>query len=128
MKPILAAVLVLAAAACAPQAPAPAPQLAGAPGQQCFHAGSVNGFRDVDDETVDLTVGPNEVYRVQVFGLCPDLDQVRGVGVRTRGASSWVCQGADMELVVPMSFGPRACPARSLRKLTHAEIAAGRER
>ena len=132
MKPALAAaVLALLAAGCAPQSPPPERQMVGADGRlaQCFHANNVNGFRSVNRETVDLTVGPDRVYRVELFGLCPDMDQAMALGVRTRGGSSWVCEGQDIEVIVPMEgIGPRRCPGRSVRMLTQAELEASKRR
>ena len=124
-----AATLAFAAAACAPQTPPPQVQAAAAAGRPCFHANNVNGFREVDRDTVDLTVGANEVYRAELFGVCPDVDQTVALGVRARGGSSWICEGADVEVIVPASpIGPQVCPARSIRRLTQAEIEAGRRR
>ena len=127
---VLAASLALVAvAACAPQGPPPHVQAAAAAGRPCFHANQVNGFREVDRDTIDLTVGPNEVYRAEFIGVCPDMDQAFTVGVRTRGGSSWICEGPDVEIVVPQSpIGPQVCAAQSLRRLTQAEIEAGRRR
>ena len=124
-----AAAALVALSGCAPQTPPPAVQAATAAGRQCFHAGNVNGFRNVKRDSLDLTVSTREVYHVELFGSCMGLEEAVGVAVRTRGGSSWVCEGADVELVVPVSnIGPQQCPARSLRRLTQAELDAGRRR
>ena len=134
MKPILIVSLLAAAAACAPP-PGPPGSMAAADApshmrgdKQCFHAGSVNGFREVDPDTIDLTVGSNERWRVEVFGLC-DIDDALQVAVQTRAGSSWVCDDNDVELIVPMpGFGPRRCAVKSIRRLSAAEIEAERRR
>jgi hypothetical protein len=126
-----ALIAILALAACAPSTP-PGRQALGPDGlpRPCFHADHVNGFHDVDRDTVDLTVSSNEVYRVELFGACPDIDSVHALAVRTRGGSSWICEGAaDLEVVVQATpVGPQRCQARSIRRLTAAEIEAARRR
>jgi len=125
-------VLLLAwASGCAPQpAPEPGLQLAAqgsATGRQCFNADMVNGFQAVGDRAIDLNVTRTEVYRVETFGPCPDLENAVGLGVRTRTGGSFVCSDLDVELVVPSTVGaPRTCLVRSLRRLTPAEIEGGK--
>jgi hypothetical protein len=104
---------------------------AGAPGQrQCFNAGNVSGFRIVDHRTVDLDVGINQSYRAQLFGSCPDVRGALGVGLRTRGGSSFVCDDQDLELVVPSESRTevRTCQVTALRRLSEAEVAARGQR
>ena len=124
---LLAAGAALTAAACAPYPPvAPAQQAAAAPARQCFHSGRVNGYREAGRDHVDLTVGANEVWRVRLFGACPDIDWTNQIGVVRRGGGSYICDGFDVEFVVPnaASGPPRRCAARSVRRLTPAEAAA----
>ena len=124
-----AAVAALAAGACAPQPPAASPmQTAAAPqARECFHTGSVTNYREIDDRHVDLTVGVNRVYRVELFGACPDVDWASRIAVRSRSGGSFICRGQDVELIVPRSgVGPDRCPVRSIRQLTREEIAAER--
>ena len=138
MRAAVAALLItLPAVACAPQ-PTTAP-MAGSTGaapsaaagqRQCFNAGNVSGFRVVDDRTVDLDVGANQSYRAQLFGTCPDVRGALGVGLRTRGGSSFVCDDQDLELVVPSESRNevRTCQVTALRRLTEAEVAARKQR
>ena len=128
MKTVFAAASLAVLAACAPTPPPREVQAAAAAGRQCFHANNANGFRNATRESVELTVSSNEVYHVELFGSCMGLEEAVGVAVRARGGSSWVCEGADVELVVPVAnIGPRQCPARSLRRLTAAELQARRQ-
>jgi len=130
MRPPVAALLASAAlAACAPALPAQAPQVsaAAAPARQCFSSANVTGFQTVDDRSVDLTVGASRVFRVTLFGTCPDLRSAASVGVRARsGGSSFVCDDRDLDLIVPSSLGPQVCRAASVRRRTEAEVAAER--
>ena len=128
MKPaLLVAVAALAAAACAPPPAAPGPQASAPEGvRQCFNANAVNGFRNVDRDTVDLTVGAGRVFRLELAGVC-DVDFARGIAVQTRGGSGFVCGGHDAEIIVPTDAGgPRVCTATSVRQLSEAEAQASR--
>jgi hypothetical protein len=110
-------------AACAPQ-PAAGPQSA-ASGRECFHAGSVCSFHPFSDEVVDIQVGARRYYRLQLFGTCPGVNWRTAVALRTRGGSSWICQGMDAELIVPEpGIGPQRCLVQSVRRLSDAEARA----
>ena len=131
MKPlaVAAALALVAVSACAPQPAPPGAQAAGPDAaRQCFHSRNVNGFRLVDEDTVDLPVGASDIYRLELQGGCPDVDWARAIGVQTRGGSQFVCGGYDAEVIVPSDIGPQRCVARSIRMLTPAEVAAQRGR
>jgi len=109
-------------AACAPQ-PAAGPQSAA--GRECFHAGSVSSFHPISDEVVDIQVNARRYYRLQLFGTCPGVNWRTAVALRTRGGSSWICQGMDAELIVPEpGIGPQRCLVQSVRRLSDAEARA----
>ena len=127
MRAVLAAAAGAALAACAPYPPqAPAPQAGAAAPRQCFHAARVHSYREAGRDHVDLLVGANETWRVQLFGACPDIDWTNSLGVRTRGGGSYICDGFDVEFIVPSPGAgrPGRCGARSVRRLTPAEAAA----
>ena len=126
MRSIVVAAALAAAAGCAPQ-PAPAPRAEGPQAaRQCFHSGNVNGFNEVDEDTVDLTVGVNEVYRVELMGVC-DIEWATAIGVQSRGGSSFVCSGHDIDIITRTpGLGPQRCTARTFRRLTPAEVEAAR--
>ena len=119
------ATLGLAAACAESDAPASASQGAD---RQCFHAGQVNGFSAVDDDTVHVHVGANDVYELELFGPCQDVDWSERIGIRATGGSDWICRGIDAELIVPGPIGPDQCQVSSLRKLSDDEIRARRDR
>ncbi|HWH18088.1 MAG TPA: DUF6491 family protein [Allosphingosinicella sp.] len=103
---------------------------ADAEARQCFHAGQVNSFNPVDDNAVNVRVGVNDYYRLEIIGFCPDIDWATRVALRTRGGSSWVCRGLDAEIIVPgpTSGGTQSCLVQSMRKLSDAEVAALRNK
>jgi len=97
--------------------------------RQCFLPRQVSGFSSVDDETVHVTVGANNVYALEVVGVCPDIDWSQRIGIRARGGgSTWVCQGLDAEIIVPSPSGTQTCPVTAVRRLSDAEVQAWRDR
>jgi hypothetical protein len=116
-------------AGCAQQA-APAPATAAASGaRDCFSARSVNGFTARDDDTVDVQVGARRYYRLELAGVCPNVNWATGVALVSRGGTSFICQGLDADLVVPNpGLGPQRCLVSSVRRLSDAEVQALRRR
>jgi hypothetical protein len=94
--------------------------------RDCFSARSVNGFNPIGRDQVDVRVGANRRYRLELAGYCPDVDWSWRIALRTRGGSSWICQGLDAELIVPSPTGPQRCLVSSIRRLTPEEVDAAR--
>jgi len=108
-----------ASAVASPDTPPPAGE------RSCFFADQVNGWRSERDErTVYLEVGPNRVYRADLFSRCVGVDDALTIGIRTRGGGSSICDGMDVELVVGSAIGPQTCPVTRLTRLTPEEVAA----
>jgi len=128
MRLLLSAAILTLAAACAPQPAGPPTTTSVAAGEagQCFHSRDVNGFHEPTRRTVDLDVSTGEVFRLELFGLCPQLQDAYGLGVQTLGGSDYVCSRNDVQLIVPTMGGPRSCPVRSMRRLAAAEAEASR--
>jgi hypothetical protein len=122
--PAIGTTLVVAWAAAS--APAAAPAQRAAP--RCFLASNVNGFTPRGDNAVDVHVGVNRDYRLTLAGYCPDVDWSLRVALRTTGGGSWICQGADAEIIVPSPTGPERCMVTDVRALTPEEVAASRHR
>jgi len=130
-----AAILLAAGAAvlagCARSAPPAAPAAAASvrTGAQCFLASQANSFTPLDQTTVDVRVGANRYYRLHLAGPCINVDWARQVAIRTTGGSSWICQGLDAELIVPVQgLGPQRCLVTDIRPLTEHEAMAARRR
>ncbi|WP_444853806.1 DUF6491 family protein [Sphingosinicella sp.] len=96
------------------------------PARDCFSARTVNGFRPVGREAVDVTVSRNRQYRLTLVGYCPDVDWSLSVALRTRGGSSFICAGLDAELLVPSPTGLQRCAVTEVRRLSPEEIEAAR--
>ncbi len=97
------------------------------PARACFFASQLSSWKEVGDRTVNLRVGVNDVYQLQLLSRCPDLRYAEAVGVETRGGSSQICSGLDVNLIVPSSVThsiPQRCMATSLRKLSRDEAKA----
>ena len=115
-------------AGCAQQ-PASAPATAASGARDCFSARSVNGFTARDDDTVDVQVGARRFYRLELAGVCPNVNWATGVALVSRGGTSFICQGLDADLVVPNpGLGPQRCLVSSVRRLSDAEVQALRRR
>lgn len=126
--------LIVSAALCAMSLAAPAlaaGQDAGTPAAKpaakaeraCFRAQDVDGFNAVDKETVDVSVGVRDVYRLTLFSPSPDIDWTLRIGIEARG-SSWICSGLDATIIVPGPMGVQRYPVTAIRKLTPEEIKA----
>ena len=89
---------------------------------QCFRADDINGFSVVDDQTVDVSIGPKNVWRLTLFSPARDLDTTLRIAVEARG-SSWVCQGMDATVIAPGPIGPERYPVTAVRKLAPEELA-----
>ena len=127
---IRSASIVLAAlgslgAACAIQGP-PAQAAGPTPARQCFLARQVNGYSPVADDIVDVQVGANHYYRLQLSGSCPNSVWSHRVALRTTGGGSWICQGLDAEIIVPDPAGVERCLVTDVRPITKADWIAGR--
>lgn len=94
--------------------------------RSCFFLSQVNGFNDAPDirngsDRIIVNVGVNDKYLFETFGSCPDLNWTQAIGFDQRGPGR-ICQGLDVDLIVPTSIGPQRCPVRMIRKLSEAEI------
>ncbi len=94
--------------------------------RQCFRAEQVNGFSAIDDDTVRVHVGANDVYELELFGPCQDVDWAERIAIRATGGSNWICRDIDAELIVPSAIGPSQCQVSGLRKVPDEELEAER--
>ena len=104
----------------------PQAQAAAQTGRQCFLPSQVSGFEPVGEDRVHVQVGAGSVYELQLIGACPDVDWANRIAIRSRGGSSWVCNGFDAELIVPSATGADRCVVRTLRLLSPEEAEAAR--
>ena len=95
--------------------------------RQCFLPAQVNGFTALDRDTVHVKVSASQVYELELFGDCADIDWEQRIGIRSTGGSNWVCQGLDAELIVDSPIGPQRCPVSTIRRLSDEEVQAFRE-
>jgi len=116
--------LGLMAASCAPTAGG-GPATATAEGRQCFPVRSASSFTALDDQTIHVRVGTNEIYRMELLAPCPNVDWGLTAGLRPRGGGSFVCDALDVDVISPSApFGPQSCHVRTLRRLSPEEVAA----
>ena len=93
------------------------------PRAQCFRTDRVNNFASSDSRIVNLRVGVRDIYQLEMFGRCNDVDWTQKIAVVSRG-SSYICTGLDAEIIAPSPIGPQRCPVKTIRKLTPDEIKA----
>ena len=122
LLPTAAAALL---AGCTPQQGAPSASAASDGGGQCFRAQEVNGFHPIDRDTVDVIVGVNHVYRLELLTHCREINWSQRIALVSRG-SSWICTGRQAELIVPTPTGPDRCLVNSVGRLSEAEAEAAR--
>ena len=111
------------AATAAAASPAESPK---DPGKSCFLSNSWQGWSAPGDgETLYLRVGLHDIYRVDLTpGTHVHKMGDRFLVNRVRG-SNWICSPLDLDLTLSDRTGFREpLIARSLRKLTPAEVAA----
>lgn len=84
---------------------------------QCFLASQVHGFGNATDESVDVWVGASRYYRLDLIGPCHDIVWSNALALRTTGGSSWICEGADAEIIVPGPVGGR-CMVSDVHRIT----------
>jgi hypothetical protein len=93
------------------------------PGKTCFFNRQVSNFTARDEKTLYLKAG-REVYRLDMFGRCMDMDTALDVGLDSRPTSS-ICGPQDVTVVVHSgNLGPQRCTVKSLTRLTPAEVEA----
>lgn len=122
----LAVAAILGLAACTPSGQGREAATAAASPRQCFAVQSVNGFRTLDRDTIQVDVSLRDVYELELFGPCNDVDWANAVGLKTRGGGSFICDATDVDVVAPGPIGPQTCRVSSIRKLTESEVAAAR--
>ncbi|MBO9624701.1 MAG: hypothetical protein J7500_18495 [Sphingomonas sp.] len=115
-----ATIALLTAAGCAPVEPS---HSGPREPRRCFLPREVRNFTAVDSTTVHLRVG-RDIYRVETFGVCPDLNWTNRMAIRTTGGSSMICVGSGLGVTI-LTRGPsgrRSCQVRSIRALTPEEV------
>jgi uncharacterized protein DUF6491 len=75
--------------------------------RQCFLASQVHGFGHATDTSVDVWAGASRYYRLDLLGPCHDINWSSALVLRTTGGGSWICEGADAEIIVPGPVGGR---------------------
>jgi hypothetical protein len=95
--------------------------------RECFFASELSNWTATGGDVVHLRVGVRDVYELKLVSSCPDLPYAEHIGVETRGGSSHICTGLDLNLIVPRSAThsiPMRCMGVNLRKLTPDEAKA----
>lgn len=121
LRPLLPALLLLAATGSTTSGVADA-----APtrrGSECFNIRSVSDYSSAGRDAIDVRVGANRYYRLDILGTCPDIDLNFRLALRSRSGSSWICRDTDALVIARGPFGgPQSCPVIGMRRLSDAEV------
>lgn len=117
-----AALLCTAAAAAPPPSGAPARSHR----DNCISPAFIDGISASDTRTAYLSVGPSDLYRLDMMGPCMNLDWPMTPKrlVDKMGAGGDICDATDMVLIVGRD---ERCYVSGLHKMTPAEIQAWRQ-
>lgn len=127
MKPVIFAAAVgcamLVGGASAIADPASKPKPAKRDRTDCFFNRQVQNFSAKDDKTLYVRAG-RDVYRMDMFGRCTDLDTAITIALDSSPGNS-ICSAMDVRVIVKSDgLGVQRCPVRTLTKLTPQEVAA----
>ena len=122
MKPVLACVAIFAAASCAGQPGAPAPQFAQSRGAECFRVNEVYGYSPGPDGLVDLQTAQGP-FRVRLGPGCPDFSWFMQIGLRPM-ESSWLCERKWDVLITGSPVPGTACVISHIQSLAPGALAA----
>lgn len=90
---------------------------------RCFFGRTVSSFSPAGRDAVNVRVGLDRVYRLEVAG-CPDLDFSLALALRSRNGADTICGAHDADLVVPGPGGRQTCSVTNVRALSPTEVAA----
>jgi hypothetical protein len=94
-------------------------------GRSCFRTRNIRSFRSVDNRTVFVRAGANDIFALELFSPCLGVNWTHNVALRTRG-SSQVCEGRAnwVNLYVRQTGGRQArCSVSNVRRLTPGDVA-----
>ena len=114
--------LVAATSLAVPVMAAPANPAPKTSTRTCFRANDVENFSAPDDRTVYVRVNRKDVFRLDLFSPCPDVDWAWEIAVESRG-SSWICSPLDATVVTKTPIGPQRCQVHAMTKLTPEQVA-----
>ncbi len=84
--------------------------------RDCFFLSEVNGFSPAGPNQIQVNVGPNRNYLFKTFGSCPDLDFSTAIAF-DQTVPGTICQGMDVDLIVPTAIGPQRCPVSMISRI-----------
>jgi hypothetical protein len=120
---LAAAAALTLAAATAVGAPPPSDKAHG--GRQCFFHDNTSGFSAPDDHTVYIRVNIRDVYKLDLYGPCPNVDWTMRIGIQDRGSGGWICTGDLVDILVhDPALGRQRCMGKVVSKLTPEEVKA----
>lgn len=122
-RSLFPALVLLAATGSATTGAAP-PGVAARRGAECFNVRTVRDYSSAGRDAINVRVGGNRYYHLDILGTCPNIDLNFRLALRSRSGSSWICHDTDAEIIARGPFGPQRCPVIGMRPLTAQEVEA----
>jgi hypothetical protein len=120
---ILAGASFFALAGCAAQPYATSEAIGASSVPQCFLANEVDSYTPGPDGFVNVKVGTDRWFGMQLGSDCPHMDWIMQIAVRPRD-SNWLCEGQSSYLIAPDPAGlHRSCFVTGIRRLAPSEAA-----
>ncbi len=120
---ILAGIGFFAVAACAAQPFGTSEAIGASSAPQCFLANEVDSYTPGPDGVVNVKVGTDRWFGMQLGSDCPHMDWIMQIAVRPRD-SNWLCEGQNSYLIAPDPAGlHRSCFVTGIRRLAPSETA-----
>ena len=91
---------------------------------QCLLVRNINNYNAVDNQTLYVRVGVNQIFRFDLFKDCLGLTFRQSLTIRSTGASGWICSPLAAQVSYVRGGIPQRCPVTAIHKLTDAEVAA----
>ena len=87
-----------------------------ASGPQCFRVTDILTYTAGSGGTLNVMVGGQRWFRLQLSGDCGDLGELPKIGLRPM-ESSWLCEGKTDELIVGHHDGSQRCFVNKIERL-----------
>ena len=89
-------------------------------GDNCVWVRAISGFNVIDDQTLIIYTGPNDAYRVNMFGRCPGLSWTESVAVDSRDGR--LCWPSNNHIIFSDHGFKQSCPVDSVLRMAPADI------
>jgi len=90
---------------------------------QCLYVRNITNFNAVDNQTLYVRVGVNQIFRFDLFKDCLGLTFRQSLTIKSTGASGWICSPLAAQVSYVRGGIPQRCPVTAIHRLTDEEVA-----